>query len=245
MSINKKRMQELLGIMDKALGELGHEVEMLPEDNKPIPTPAVPADQPTCLAIVVGHDVKAQGAVGVGALKGVTEYEYNKDLAVQIREKLSQLDSNDQCEIFLRDGVGITGAYKNALEWIGKQGKPACLIELHYNAFKPGHTVQGTETLYNDEKDQSGLDERIFATMVQKEMCAAFSRSGKQDRGTKTVSATEQERGWQNLTRTIAYPSVLIEPFFGDQEQDAKLAVERKGALAVGIAKAFVDFMRK
>lgn len=245
MGINKKRMQDLMGQMAKTMTELDAEIEGLPEEVAPQPAPAVPADQATCLAIVVGHDSKAQGAVGVGDLKGVTEYEYNKDLAARIKEQLGRIDANDQCEIFLRDGVGITGAYKNALEWILKQGKPACLIELHYNAFKPGHTVQGTETLYNDEKDQAGLDERIFATMVQKEMCAALSRSGKQDRGTKTVSATEQERGWQNLTRTIVYPSVLVEPFFGDQADDAKLAVERKAALAMALAKAFVTFMRK
>jgi hypothetical protein len=128
-----------------------------------------------------------------------------------------------------RDGVGIAGAYKkaNAL-------KPDACIELHYNAFNK--VALGTETLCTvDSKDQG------FAKIVHKNICVVFERGG-MSRGVKVLPRSA--RGGGNIYAMPAYSNCLVEPFFGDNPSEAKLAQDKQSAYAKCLIYSFVEWSR-
>ena len=175
------------------------------------------------VSIIVGHEEKAQGAMGVAPIN-MHEYEWNKGLAALLACDL--MDLNIESEIFFRDGVGILGAYTQSNKW-----GPLCSIELHFNAFN-GQAI-GSETLYNDGEEWS----EKFAKIIQERMVFVFNRTGAHDRGANGI--TQFDRGYGNLSYAKC-PAILIEPFFGDNVADAELAASKKielsKQLAIGIA---------
>jgi N-acetylmuramoyl-L-alanine amidase len=184
------------------------------------------------LAIVVGHTESAQGANGVAPLEQ-TEFEYNSDLA----DLIARLGESEGLKVdtVYRPRAGYAGI-REAYE-IVSSFEPDAAIELHFNAFNG--RVRGTETLYSDAEDTPGLHELDFAREIQDQMVRVFNRRGKQDRGLKSRPRTTRERGWYNVNQTTLFPSILIEPFFGDNEKDAALAISKKDALAACIVKGF------
>jgi len=186
------------------------------------------------LALVVGHERAKAGAFGIYPISS-PEYVYNTDLA----ELISRFGKSrgHEVSIFFRDGVGIQGAYQQVNEW-----EPDAVIELHFNAFNG--EVRGTETLYADTDDQKGVLEKEFAEFVQKFICGVFGRSAKEDRGIKNRALSRGERGFMSVNQVFGFPSILIEPFFGDNKNDAKMAVERKQELAEAIIYAFEEWKK-
>lgn len=177
------------------------------------------------VVLVVGHSAQVQGAAGVPPLE--PEYTYNMDLAQWIQDTLTSLGVSS--EIVTRNLVGIAGAYHkvNLL-------KPALAIELHYNSFN-GRT-RGTETLYSSRHPRS----EALAQVIQQAMCKALNRKPEQDRGIKKLKAGD--RGSLNVSLADC-PSVLVEPFFGDHIDDARIGRERRIDLAKAIAEAVRDFL--
>lgn len=178
------------------------------------------------LAIIVGHTAAAPGAHGKAP---VDSYEYPWNRAFAGRLVLACEDAGLEAKVFLRDRVGISGAYRAARDW----GAEAA-VELHFNA--AGSAVAyGTETLHGERDDS-----RALAARVQVAMCAALDREGRGDRGIKL--RRPGERGGRNLAQ-IDRPSILIEPFFGSNAADCALATQRRDDLARAIAGAIADFL--
>lgn len=187
------------------------------------------------IALIVGHTQKRQGAPGAYPIAS-SEYRYNTGLA-ELAAQFARSRAHE-VEIFFRDGGGIAAAYDAVAEW-----EADCAIELHFNAFNG--QVAGTETLYCDDQDHKRVHEFEFATLVQQHMCRVFERSGRGDRGLKKRPLSAGERGYFSVNQLFHIPSVLVEPFFGDNREEAKLAVERKQELAEGLVLAVEEWKQQ
>lgn len=174
------------------------------------------------IAIVVGHNARAQGAVRV--TDGKTEYHWNTDLAELIRDH-----DPDSIRIFRRVHQGsysreIDRVYSEVDKWGAD-----CSVELHFNS--ASSSAHGCETLSSGTKGSLAL-----AGHIQTRMKAAL---GARDRGVKTVS--KGGRGGRSLWAGQS-PAALIEPYFGSHTASCHTADECKDQLAEAIfegAKAF------
>ena len=153
---------------------------------------------------------------------GRTEYDYNTEVA-RLMEAAARKLGSIQTVICLRDGVGISGAYRKAIE----AGADA-VIELHFNAFNGA--ASGTETLCT-----SDLTDVEFAHIIHGAICKVFSRGGS-SRGVKAISRSG--RGGQNLHAFPAGVNCLVEPGFGDHRDDAAMLIERREAYAEALIAA-------
>jgi N-acetylmuramoyl-L-alanine amidase len=180
------------------------------------------------LAIVVGHSKDKQGARAASPLNK-TEYEYNLEVAEFVFR--FAMDYGIFTRIFLRDKVGIVGAYKAVQDW-AKDGDTVC-VELHFNAFNK--KAKGTETLF----DQEPSDSIELARAVHTEVIECFKRKGKDDRGLKLI---DEGRGAKSLAE-CKIPGCLIEPFFGDNPDEAymgqKMKIEYAHAIVDGVKTYF------
>lgn len=170
------------------------------------------------LAIVVGHNSQAQGAVRGDT--GESEYVWNGRLA-QIMERIAPEFGVD-LRVFRRVAGGgyrteIHRVYSEVDQW----GADAS-IELHFNG-AASEAATGTETLSSG----TALSLRL-AQAVQDEMVIAL---GLRDRGVKTVGG--DGRGGASLISGRA-PAILVEPFFGSSPkgQAASDEVREQEALA-------------
>lgn len=180
------------------------------------------------IALVVGHEELHPGAHAVAPL-ACFEYAYNKGLAGLISCAL--MDDKITSEIFFRDQIGILGAYAEVNAY-----HPDACVELHFNASPIGN-VRGTETLYVPRRTNS----RRLAESVQASMCLALDRYGSTNRHAREIGV--HDRGYTSLTLAEC-PSILTEPFFGDNPDDAKLGFERKKQIAGAIAQGVANFLR-
>lgn len=154
------------------------------------------------VAIIVGHTAKAPGAYSAG-LK-VSEYPFWK--AIAFDEQLRQILSTQLASVsyHTRDNIGIAGAYREADAAIKASGLPGFTIELHFNG-SVSKTVDYSTTLhYSGSTNGEYLAERFEINLGQPN-----------SKGPRAVS--RNDRGGFNLSLS-AYPSILIEPFFGSYE---------------------------
>jgi len=88
------------------------------------------------------------------------------------------------------------------------------VIELHFNSFfKP--IAEGCETLYYVGSEKGYNYSRIFSRLVNQSSGIKLRGDG-----TKALSNT-RDRGFASVYYTNA-PTILIEPFFGSNEEDCK-----------------------
>lgn len=175
------------------------------------------------IAVVVGHNARAQGAVRV--TDNVTEFQWNSDLARMIEE----LDPSS-VEVFKRRHGGgyaaeIDRVYGEVNEWGAD-----CSVELHFNG-SGNAGVHGCETLTSGTRGS-----RRLAQYTQAKMLKALTAK---DRGCKIKS--RHDRGGRSLWAGRA-PAILIEPYFGSHAASCATATVRKQLLAEAIyegAKAF------
>jgi len=175
------------------------------------------------IAIVIGHNSKAQGAVR--ATDGRTEYDWNSELAELIRTH-----NPTGVKIFRRRPVGgyskeIDRVYAEVDKWGAD-----CSIELHFNAFKP--TSTGGLTLSSGSSGSMAL-----AQLVRKSMKIAV---GNRDRGVKVRG--RKDRGGRSLWQGKA-PAIMTEPYFGSNPVECHMVDEAMDQMAEGLyraAKAFV-----
>lgn len=182
------------------------------------------------LCVVVGHTYVAKGAKGTYPI--TNEYEYNTEIAELVYQNAKSRDL--EVKVFLRDGIGLKGVYRNVKEWTKFDPVSAC-VELHFNAFNG--KARGTETLY--DKDPANSEQ--FAQLIHNAVCLALGRKDKTDRGIKLISEPS-ERGYTNLNE-CNIPSVILEPGFGDNKDDAKLLYETKKQYAKAIVDASIEFL--
>lgn len=173
------------------------------------------------LAIIVGHEAKAQGAVAVAPLS-MSEYAYNTLVAEDMFVYAPQIGI--EAKIFFRDCLGINGVGKAASTWSAGASRSRC-IELHFNAATP--SASGTETLYDTRESGN----KVFAETVQKLMVDLFRSP---DRKTKEV---DSGRGSSNLKAVTAI-GCLVEPLFGTNKSDATKLLTMRTQYAQTLVKA-------
>lgn len=179
------------------------------------------------LAIVVGHNARAQGAVRPDT--GETEWVWNSGLA-RLIEKLSGEFPGIRVRSFFREYCGSTTREIRAVYAETDAWGADATCELHFNSHH-NPTATGTETL------TSGSPASVrFAEAMQDRMLEAHDLK---DRGEKVV---RQGRGGQSLIAGRA-PAILIEPFFGSSPRDQAATDEphEKRALARAVLLATRD----
>jgi len=181
------------------------------------------------ISIVVGHDIKEQGATIVQtdrtkAFPHKTEYFYNVELSYYIVEALKD---HFAVRVIFRDKLGITKTYDELELW-----DPKVSVELHFNSHE-NSKFRGTEVLVEKKWHRFGI-------LMQGELVKALNRNHIGDRGVKIIG--EGDRGHHSLKR-LNCPDCIIEPFFGSNEEDALLGLksmpEIGRAVAMAIAKWF------
>jgi N-acetylmuramoyl-L-alanine amidase len=183
------------------------------------------------LAIVVGHNIRSQGAVRKD--NGETEFVYNSRLAEIIKQKASDYGLN--VEIFKRTpGRGeIARVYQQVDFWNADAS-----IELHFNSFG-NPSASGTETLSSGSSRSLKLAEEVQMEMVE--------TLGLTDRGILVRNRRTKGKGYLSLVSGKA-PAILIEPFFGSNARGLaasdELFEQQKLAEAIleGAARAMGSF---
>ena len=165
-------------------------------------------------ALVIGHKKSSPGAVNKSS--GLTEFDFNEDLAIRIEKKVKKTEVQ---RIYRR-------TYKELPDDINTLD-PDFIISLHCNAFN--RKASGTEVLYYHNSDAS----RTIAEILRRDLVDFL---GLPDRGIKPK--TSEDRGGYLLRYTSA-PCVIAEPFFIDNDQDLSKAKEN----TEGTAAAYADLI--
>ena len=168
------------------------------------------------IAIVVGHNARAQGAVRV--TDGRTEFDWNSDLA----EMISEIEPT-MIKVFYRvAGGGYSAQIRRVYAEVDTWGADVSL-ELHFNAASPA--AHGCETLTSGTSGSL-----LLAENVHREIISALPV---RDRGLK-LRSQGQGRGWLSLWAGRA-PAVLLEPYFGSNVNECHMADDYKEVLAEAI----------
>ena len=162
-------------------------------------------------ALVIGHKKSSPGAVNESS--GLTEFDFNEDLAIRIEKKVKKTEVQ---RIYRR-------TYKELPDDINTLD-PDFIISLHCNAFN--RKASGTEVLYYHNSDAS----RTIAEILRRDLVDFL---GLPDRGIKPK--TSEDRGGYLLRYTNA-PCVIAEPFFIDNDQNLSKAKENPEGLAAAYA---------
>mgnify|MGYP001017083114 CR=1 FL=1 len=189
-------------------------------------TPAPDESIKATLVLVVGHEKRAPGA---SFALGGSEYDYNTKVAALCEDYAKKSYPGMVVKTVFRDGVGISGAYATA-----KGLNPDACIELHFNAFNG--KVAGTETLSTvEDKDKA------FAKVIQKAMCKVFGREG-DSRGVKVIP--KSARGGGNIYSLPGFANCLVEPFFGDNREEAEAALSKQQDYARALIDASAEHFK-
>lgn len=181
------------------------------------------------LAIVVGHNSKARGAVMVTT--GAAEYDWNTDLAKMICT-LARPEDNVEIAIFNRlPGLPYWQEIDNCYMAVDAWGAD-CSIELHFNG-STSAKAEGCATLSSGSQKSS-----LLAAHLQEKMVGTISMD---DDG--VIKLKRQDRGGRSLHAGRA-PAVLIEPFFGSNHTEATRADQRKPLLAEVIYLATINYVK-
>lgn len=175
----------------------------------------------TKLAIVIGHNDEAQGAVRGDT--GETEYSFNGRIALLMEEYARVKYPDLETRVFRRVPMGsysreINRVYDEVDAWGAHLS-----MELHFNG-AASEAATGSETL------TSGTPASMAAAMaVQQEVVNALDL---RDRGVKT---RREGRGAGALMSGRA-PAILVEPFFGSSPKGQKATDEDHEEKALAMA---------
>ena len=155
------------------------------------------------IALVVGHTEKSPGAFNTQC--GITEFDFNRKLVTSIAAII-----DDRCEV----KIVYRERYSDLPEKINAWN-PNFVICFHANSYYFRGT--GTETLFYHKSKKGKEMAMIFQDNIVKAL-------GLKDRGVKEKSS--EQRGGFVLRGTVA-PCILLEPFFIDNDDDYKTAVNK------------------
>lgn len=177
------------------------------------------------IAIVVGHNSRAQGAVRV--TDGRTEFDWNSELAGLIRDH-----DPENILIFKRvRGGGYSREIDRVYAEVDKSGA-ACSVELHFNG-SSNPKANGGMTL-----SSGTAGSMMLARAVQKHSVAVL---GVRDRG--VLVRGRHDRGGRSLWQGRA-PAILTEPYFGSNAQECATAQQYMDELAEAVYRGAREFLR-
>ncbi|NVK56645.1 MAG: N-acetylmuramoyl-L-alanine amidase [Alteromonadaceae bacterium] len=178
------------------------------------------------LAIVIGHNAAAQGAVR--RIDGISEFAWNGALADLIEEV-----GGDRVRIFRREKARSYSAEIDAVYAAVDQWGADASIELHFNS-AASPLATGTKTLSSGSAGSRALALACHVGMIH--------ALGLRDRGVEVRGRAD--RGGRSLFAGRA-PAVLIEPYFGSNDGDAVTADQCRNALAVALWAAFEEWAQE
>lgn len=166
-------------------------------------------------ALVIGHKKSSPGAVNKRS--GITEFDFNEDLAIRIEKKVNKTEVQ---RIYRR-------TYRELPDDINTLD-PDFIVSLHCNAFNG--RASGTEVLYYHKSEEGKKMAEILLNHLVEHLKLP-------NRGIKPKTA--EDRGGPLLCYTKA-PCVIAEPFFIDNDSDLSRAQEDEDIdeLAVAYTKA-------
>lgn len=158
-------------------------------------------------AIIIGHDKTSPGAWS--PFLHTSEYIYNSEVASYL---------GGVADIYKRPvGAGYTTQMRKLAEEINPKGYDL-VLELHFNSFKD-ETANGCEAIIYPESSS-----RAFA----EDFCQKVStRFDVKNRGVKEHGKGERGYGFLSLMQA---PAIILEPFFGSNEEAEKFANHGKYA---------------
>jgi N-acetylmuramoyl-L-alanine amidase len=180
------------------------------------------------VAICVGHS--RTGDNGAASVDGLSEWRFNDPLADMIVAELVVLGV-PSFKLNSYEGK----SYGGAMRWVAanlEQKHASLAIELHFNAANGG--ARGHEWLYWKSSKRSSR----LATCLLARYQAAFPEIPMRGIKPKTTG----DRGAEFLKLTHC-PSVICEPFFGDNKEDWQTAISRKPDIARAIAAGIHDYL--
>jgi len=173
------------------------------------------------LGIIVGHTKKSPGAV-MPEPYNCTEYSFN----TMVAKNLESLGGAYKYEIgvFFRDGIGRHGAYDKASFWGAD-----IILELHFNSSDNKEAV-GAQILSSAKHKDHPLPPMLLARMVN--LFGGYSRG---------IQIPEPlDRGYSNVNRPIPY--FIVEPFFGSNMSQAKIAMDKHIKYAIEILNGVHEY---
>lgn len=171
------------------------------------------------VTIDVGHSATDGGAIN--KTYNVSEFEFNLGLSKLLEKELK--DKGFDTEVVLRESYAKLPAQINATNC------DIC-ISLHANAYNK--IASGTEVLYWHTSSRG----KKLASILQDNIVGCL---GLRDRGIKPLE--NNSRGGSQLRKT-SMPTVIIEPFFIDNDVDYMIADECCKELAKSIAEAVEEY---
>lgn len=184
------------------------------------------------VAICVGHSRRKRGRIEGGAvsLGGISEHEFNSDIAVRLRAKLSSYGI--QSEVFDDyPGSGYTAAMQHLASDIRKYGADIA-IELHFND-ADSNDANGYEYLCWHTSTKG----RRLATIFLSEHGRKFP--SRKARGVVRIDSEKKKGG--GFLRHTHCPAVICEPFFGRNPAEWLAYNKNRDALA----DVYADAIRK
>lgn len=173
----------------------------------------------TC-ALVIGHTEKRPGA-RCDVLKA-NEYHWNEPIAREVKE-ITDRNGEVDVQLVYRTRYSTLPHEINDLA-------PDFIVSLHFNSASKSAT--GTETLYWKSSSQAKSLAQIFQD-------AMLDTLGLRDRGVKGLTSPK-DRGAPLLRRTNA-PCIILEPFFGSNNKDGRIAKSNRDNLVAAYATAIED----
>lgn len=157
----------------------------------------------------------------------VQEYEYNTVLAGIILSLCAT--KKIDCQVFLRDKKNIRRTYDRVRDY-----GPDATVELHFNSYFTEH-VKGHSVLYSQYNSRSreladSINEWLSTVVVTK------------DRGAKPL--VEGARGFTNVSQ-LSTPSVIVEPFFGSNMDDAQEGLQNIHPIGDAIIDGVAHFVSR
>lgn len=170
------------------------------------------------IALVVGHKSTSPGAEN--ARRGLTEFEFNAKLAIDLWKRLSTVDV--ESVIIWRRTYKTLPADVNDVD-------PHFAVSLHANASFE-HTARGSEVLYYHRSDLGAKIAAIFQEQF-------IAHLGTRDRGIRPRTA--EDRGGYFLKETNC-AAVICEPFFIDNDADLESVLDSSN-----LREAYVEAIKQ
>lgn len=175
------------------------------------------------ILLVVGHNEQQKGEYS--NVLGEQEFNYWNNICNKIKEQLPDID------IAIR---AYQASYQKEMQKIvniinNEVPEYDLILEFHFNAWKVDRTVNGAECLVFHKSSTHEIAKRLLNEL--------HSMFGVKNRGLKLIK-DKGERGGYGIVKSKS-PYILIEPFFGTNDDDANKFTNRDK-----VAKFFVDFIQ-
>lgn len=173
------------------------------------------------IALCIGHNSKAQGAVGD---EGISEYNFNVEF---LQELIPQLPYHNY-KIFERPAISNYTEQQNQMHTeIAEWGSCDIAIEFHFNAAE-NDQVHGHEILYLSKGGKK------LAKLLDTEWDQYLTSN---DRG---IKQRESGNGYGFLKRG-SYKSIIVEPFFASHQHNFIKNGDQREALI----RSYIEFFKK